>query len=151
METDALADDLLRSAARLSRWATRHAGLELPWAQARVLSLVEELGPARITALAAADDTSQPTMTTQVQRLEAEGWVSRTPDPADGRASLVALSPAGVEVLAGARRARAHTLEPVLAGLGADPERMRDAVALLVELVDATRTPADHPAAGPTH
>ncbi len=146
MSTDDLADDLLRSAARLSRWASRHAALELPWAQARVLSLVEELGPARITTLAEADDTSQPTMTTQVQRLEAEGFVTRTPDPADGRASLVELTPAGTAALTTARRARAHTLEPVLAGLDADPEQVRTAVDLLVRLVEATRTAAPEPA-----
>ncbi|MGG5257714.1 MarR family winged helix-turn-helix transcriptional regulator [Phycicoccus avicenniae] len=150
MRTDDLADDLLRSAARLSRWASRHAALELPWAQARVLSLVEELAPARITALAAADDTSQPTMTTQVQRLEAEGLVTRTPDPADGRASLVSLTAAGTEALAAARRARASTLEPVLAGLDADPEQVRTAVDLLVRLVEATRTTAEREPAGAT-
>lgn len=146
MTTDHLADDLLRSAARLSRWASRHAAHELPWAQARVLSLVEELGPARVTTLADADDTSQPTMTTQVQRLEAEGFVTRTPDPADGRASLVVLTAAGTEALAAARRARARTLEPVLADLDADPEQVRTAVDLLVRLVEATRTAAPRPA-----
>ncbi|WP_307836098.1 MarR family winged helix-turn-helix transcriptional regulator [Phycicoccus sonneratiae] len=142
MSTDDLADDLLRSAARLSRWASRHAAHDLPWAQARVLSLVEELGPARITTLAAADDTSQPTMTTQVQRLEAEGFVTRSSDPADARASLVELTPSGTAALAAARRARARTLEPVLTGLDADPARVRAAVDLLVELVEATRTAA---------
>ena len=141
MTTDDLAEDLLRSAARLSRWANRHADLDPPAAQARVLSLIEELGPARVTTLAAADDTSQPTMTTQVQRLEAEGWVTRATDPADGRASLVTLTAAGVEALAGVRRARARTLGPVIEGLGADPEQVRAAVALLVVLVDATREP----------
>ena len=137
VSTDDLADDLLRAAARLSRWASRHADLGLPWAQARVLALVDELGPARITTLAAADDTSQPTMTTQVQRLEADGLVTRTPDPADGRASLVSLSPAGLAALTAARRARASALEPVLEGSGIDPARLRAAVDLLTGLADA--------------
>lgn len=139
MSTDDLADDLLRAAARLSRWATRHSDLELPWAQARVLSLVEELGPARITALAAIDDTSQPTMTAQVQRLEARDWIARTPDPDDARAHLVALTDAGRDVLAQARAARAAALAPVLDRLAADPERLRAATSLLADLVEATR------------
>ncbi len=139
MTTDDLAEDLLRSAARLSRWASRHAELDPPAAQARVLSLIEELGPARVTTLAAADETSQPTMTSQVQRLEAEGWVTRTADPADARASLLSLSPAGDAALSRARRARARALGPVLDGLAADPEQVRAAVALLVDLVEATR------------
>ncbi|NHA68974.1 MarR family winged helix-turn-helix transcriptional regulator [Phycicoccus flavus] len=146
MSTDDLADDLLRSAARLSRWASRHADLGLPWAQTRVLALVDELGPTRVTVLAAADDTSQPTMTAQVQRLEADGYVTRTADPADGRAILVALSPAGTRALVDARRARARALEPVLAGSGVDPARLRAAVDLLSGLVDATRAADPDPA-----
>lgn len=139
MSTDDLADDLLRSAARLSRWASRRADLGLPWAQARVLALVDELGPARITTLAAADDTSQPTMTSQIQRLEADGHVVRSPDPADGRASLVELSPTGLAALTRARRARAAALEPLLAQSGIDPQHLRTAVDLLAGLAEAAR------------
>ena len=96
--TDALADELLRSAARLSRWASRHADLGMPYAQARVLALVDDLGPARVTTLAAADDCSQPSMTAQVHRLEADGLVARTPDPADARATLIGLTADGAAV-----------------------------------------------------
>ncbi|GGL44330.1 MarR family transcriptional regulator [Phycicoccus endophyticus] len=143
MRTDDVLEELLRSAAGLSRWASRHADLELPWAQARVLSLIEELGPARVTALAAADDTSQPTMTCQLQRLEAQGLAARTPDPADGRASLVSLTDAGHEALAGARRARTAALRPVLEDVGADPQRLHAVASLLTELVEAARRRGD--------
>jgi hypothetical protein len=68
---DELGNSVLRSAARLTRWASRHASFDVPMAQARLLALVEELGPARTSALAAADHCSQPTMSTQLQRLEA--------------------------------------------------------------------------------
>ena len=142
MRTDDLADDLLRLAARLSRWASRSADLGMPWAQARVLSLVEELGPARVTTLAAADDTSQPTMTSQVQRLVADGLVARTPDPDDARAWLVSLTDEGTRALASARRARGRALAPLLDRVDPSPEAMATAVALLADLVEATRTPA---------
>jgi DNA-binding MarR family transcriptional regulator len=137
--TDALADELLRSAARLSRWASQHADLGLPYAQARVLALVDDLGAARITTLAEADHCSQPSMTAQVHRLEAYGLVARTPDPADARASLVGLTPDGAAALARLRRARGAALEPVLDAVHPDAGRLRDAVALLGELLDATR------------
>ena len=137
--TDALADELLRSAARLSRWASRHADLAMPYAQARVLALVDDLGPSRVTTLATADDCSQPSMTAQVQRLEADGLVTRTPDPADARATLVALTDAGADVLTGIRRSRGAALAPVLDAVHPDADRLRDAVALLGELLDATR------------
>jgi DNA-binding MarR family transcriptional regulator len=143
--TDALADDLLRSAARLSRWASRHADLGMPFAQARVLALVEDLGPARVTTLAAADDCSQPSMTAQVHRLEADGLVTRAPDPADARATLVGLTADGAAALARIRRARGTALRPVLDTVAPDEQRLRDAVALLAELLDGTRT-----VAGPT-
>ncbi len=137
--TDVLADDLLRSAARLSRWASRHADLGMPYAQARVLALVDDLGPARVTALAAADDCSQPSMTAQVHRLEADGLVARSPDPADARAALVELTADGAAALARLRRARGAALAPVLDAVQPDPGRLRDAVALLGELLDASQ------------
>ena len=137
--TDVLADDLLRSAARLSRWASRHADLAMPYAQARVLALVDDLGPARVTTLAAADECSQPSMTAQVHRLEADGLVARSPDPADARAALVELTADGAAALARLRRARGAALAPVLDAVQPDPGRLRDAVALLGELLDASQ------------
>ncbi|MBW8732290.1 MAG: MarR family transcriptional regulator, partial [Terrabacter sp.] len=35
-EPTTLGNDLLRSAARLSRWASRHASFDVPFAQARL-------------------------------------------------------------------------------------------------------------------
>ena len=139
VSTDDLADDLLRAAARLSRWANRHADLGLPWAQARVLALVDELGPARITALAAADDSSQPTMTTQVQRLEADGLVTRIPDPADGRGKLVTLTPAAEPVVALGEAEWAAT-EAAVAELEAESEHALSAVVTDLELRLAERS-----------
>jgi DNA-binding MarR family transcriptional regulator len=137
-----LGDDLLRNAARLNRWATRHADLEVPFAQARLLSLLEELGPARIGDLARADHTSQPTLTSCVQRLEAAGWVRRDGDPADARASVVSLTPAGRGALTNVRRARAAVLQPVLDQLERhDPAvlaRVQAAVEVIAGLLDAS-------------
>ena len=96
METrETVANDLLRAAARLSRWASRLASFDVPFAQARLLALLDELGPARVSVLAEADHCSQPTMTTALQRLESSGWAQRAPDPSDARASLLSLTPAG--------------------------------------------------------
>ena len=140
MRTDDLANDLLRLSARMSQWANRHADPGLPWAQVRTLAHVERLGPARVTTLAAADDTSQPTMTTQVQRLEADGLVARTPDPEDGRAHLVALTAAGAATLEHARRVRAAAIQPLLEGLEDGPQRLTAAVGLLSDLVAAVES-----------
>lgn len=110
-------DRLLLTVARLNRWATRHADLAAPAAQLRLLSLISEFGPARIGDLAIADNSSQPTMTTQVQRLETLGYVSREPDASDGRATLVSITDAGRDVLVSARNARADVILPLMEGL----------------------------------
>jgi DNA-binding MarR family transcriptional regulator len=141
-DRDELGNSVLRSAARLTRWASRHASFDVPMAQTRLLALVEELGPARISTLAAADHTSQPTMSTQVQRLEAEGWTERVPDPVDARASLVSLTPSGSAALARARRARLEALSPAFDQLDAEAvARLEVAVAALDDLLArASRT-----------
>jgi DNA-binding MarR family transcriptional regulator len=69
------------------------------------LSVLERHGPQRITALSARESISQPAMTGLVQRLAAAGLVSRGADPSDGRASIIAITPAGTTELA-ARRTR---------------------------------------------
>ena len=138
-----LGSDLLSVVARLNRLATQRAGLDVPYAQVRLLAQVEEQGPARISALAAADHCSQPTMTTQVQRLEAEGWVTREPDPADARAVLVTITRMGSEALEQARARRADVVAPHVAALSVE---QRDSLAAAVEILrglvaDAGSTP----------
>jgi len=149
METrETVANDLLRAAARLSRWASRLASFDVPFAQARLLALLDELGPARVSVLAEADHCSQPTMTTALQRLEAAGWAQRVPDPGDARASLLSLSPAGRDTLEAIRGARAGVLSPTLTSLDQDEvERLRDAAAVIEGLLQRVAPPsqASHP------
>lgn len=138
-----MGNDLLRVTARLNRWATRHASFDVPYAQARLLALLDDLGPARISVLAEADSSSQPTLTTQVQRLEAAGWARREADPDDARATLISLSGEGRSALEAVRRARYDVLAPVLEHLEpTDQEHLRDAVALLQRVVEATTLPS---------
>jgi DNA-binding MarR family transcriptional regulator len=137
---DDLGAELLRAAAMLTRWASRHASLDLPLAQARLLALVQELGPVRIGELAAADHCSQPTMSTQVQRLETEGWLHRSVDPEDSRASLISLTSSGQRSLDRARAARRKVVEPLLQTLDAtDRARLRDAVDVIEGILASAR------------
>jgi len=133
-----LGNDLLRSAARLSRWASRHASFEVPFAQARLLALLDELGPSRVSVLAAADHSSQPTITTQLQRLAASGWVHRASDPDDARATVVSLSDEGRAALENVRRARLAVLSPALDQLDEPAlDRVRVAIEVMNELLAA--------------
>src|SRR4051812_1941436 len=120
-----LAADLLSVVARLNRLATQRVKLQLPYAQARLLSTIEDQGAARISDLAAFDHCSQPTMTTQVRRLEDGGLVSRITDPADARAVLISITPKGREALARVRADRGAVIDPYLERLApADRESL---------------------------
>ena len=137
------ANDLLRAAARLSRWASQNATFEIPFAQARLLGLIEDHGPVRVSTLAVLDHSSQPTTTTQLTRMEAAGWVRRDADPEDARATLVSLTGLGTAALAEVRTARAAVVEPFIGRLDAPAhERVRLAVDVINELLElASRDP----------
>jgi DNA-binding MarR family transcriptional regulator len=128
----ALAADLLSVVARLNRLATQRVKLELPYAQARLLSTIEDQGTARISDLAAFDHCSQPTMTTQVRRLEDAGLVSRITDPADARAVLISITPQGRKALARVRADRGAIVDPYLERLDdADRQSLTEAVRVM--------------------
>lgn len=84
-----------------------HPGL-LP-ASYYLLGWLAEHGPARGSALAAEFGIDKAAVSRHVQHLADLGLVERTPDPEDGRAHLIALSPqaAGAVESAGAERREA--------------------------------------------
>lgn len=130
--------ELLDVVVRLNRWATDQTTWTVPLAQVRVLSRVSQWGTARVTDLARAEPCSQPTMTTRVQAMEAQGWLARSVDPADARCSLLALTAAGRAALAQARDARARVMGALLAQLPAgEQERLQAATRALRALVEA--------------
>lgn len=137
-----LGSGLLGVVARLNRLATQRTQPPLPWAQARLLSTIESQGEARISDLAALDHSSQPTMTTQVRRLEDAGLVTRTVDPGDARAVLIRITPEGVNTLSRVRADRAAVIGPLLAQLGTeDREVLGAAVEVIRRLLDSAQTP----------
>jgi DNA-binding MarR family transcriptional regulator len=133
----ALAADLLSVVARINRLATQRVRMQLPYAQARLLSMIEDQAAARISDLAALDHCSQPTMTTQVRRLELAGLVSRITDPADARAVLISITPKGVAVLGDVRADRGAVIDPYLERLDdTDRQTLADAVRVMRSLLD---------------
>jgi DNA-binding MarR family transcriptional regulator len=138
-----LGADLLAVVARLNRYATQRIQMQLPAAQARLLSTIDAHGEARICDLAAVDHCSQPTMTTQVRRLEDAGLVSRTVDPGDARAVRIRITAEGLQTLNRVRADRARAIEPQLACLNdADRQTLGDAVTVLRRVLeDAAAVP----------
>ena len=132
-----LGADLLAVVARLNRLATQRIQMPLPSAQARLLATIESQGEARIGDLAAVDHCSQPTMTTQVRRLEEAGLVTRTVDPGDARAVRIRITPAGMRTLTAVRADRAAAIEPQLARLDSNDRKvLADAVEVLRRLLE---------------
>jgi DNA-binding MarR family transcriptional regulator len=132
-----LGADLLAVVARLNRLATQRIQMPLPAAQARLLATIEAHGETRIGDLAAVDHCSQPTMTTQVRRLEDAGLVTRTVDPGDARAVRIRITARGIRMLNAVRADRAAAIEPQLAVLEpTDRQVLTDAVQVLRRLLD---------------
>ncbi|HLS78867.1 MAG TPA: MarR family transcriptional regulator [Nocardia sp.] len=138
-----LGSDLLSVVARINRLATQRVRLPLGYAQARLLSTIEDQGPTRISDLAALDHCSQPTMTTQVRRLEDAGYVTRSVDPEDARAVLIAITPKGVEMLRQVRADRGAAIDPYLERLDpADRQTLAEAVRVMRRLLDDAAAPS---------
>jgi DNA-binding MarR family transcriptional regulator len=74
-------------------------------------------GPARVSDLARLEGVTQPAMTGLVNRLEAEGMVTRRTDPQDARAALVELTDAGRAFVLDRRAERSRFLTAQLARL----------------------------------
>jgi DNA-binding MarR family transcriptional regulator len=114
----ALADALRPALLRLSR-RLRTEGLksEMTAQDTVVLSLIKAHPGIGVSGLAEREQTSRPTMSEHVKRLEARGFVARGADAEDGRRSGLALTPAGRRKLDQIRAERNNWLAKRLARL----------------------------------
>jgi DNA-binding MarR family transcriptional regulator len=130
-----LSSDLVVLSARLVREVRRNTS-DLPAASTRLMSLLDELGPSTVSALAQADRCSQPTMTGIVNGLVAKGWAQRRPHPGDARSSLVSMTADGRRKLAAVRRRNAALVAERIEASGHSPEELATAVAVLSDLLE---------------
>ena len=117
------ADDILAivaAANALTRIAAVETRKDAPAAQWRALKVLEHDGPQRIGALASYSRTTQPGMTRLVGQMADEGLVTRGPDPDDSRATVVAITEAGIRAFAAWKVELTDALEPLFADLGDD-------------------------------
>jgi len=113
---------------------------DLTWSQTAVLSRLDREGPATVTALAKAEGVRPQSMGATVAGLEAAGLVTGTPDPSDGRQTILSLTPACREWVQAGRAAREDWLfRAIQAELSADEQ------AQLAGVVDLLRRIADPP------
>ena len=96
----------------------------VPLAHASVLSRLDRDGSQTTSALAAAERVRPQSMAQTVAELEADGLVSRRPDPADKRQVLIELTEGGAGRLRELRRTREDWLsEAIAAELTAEEQR----------------------------
>lgn len=99
LELRAASSDLLAAERRLrSRDPQRPGGLS--YAQVRALVMLGDAEEATAGQLARAADLTPASVTALLDQLERQGMVERRRDPADRRVVVVALTPAGRELLA---------------------------------------------------
>ena len=85
--------------ARLSRRLRKHQLAGLTPTQLAALATVERSGPMRLGDLAAAEGIAPSTLTRLVTALEDSGYVRRFADPTDARASTLAITSRGHDML----------------------------------------------------
>lgn len=138
---EALAESFLRVARRLRRETSlRTAPLGLNLHQSRALRVIGDAGPLRPSEVAERLGIVARSATDAVSGLVTSGFVDRTTDPADGRAQLLALSPAGRAALAKVEQIRAEVGRDFFGRL---PEAERVALAAVLERLDGPRAPLD--------
>jgi DNA-binding MarR family transcriptional regulator len=107
--------------------------------QGSVLGRLDREGTMSIGDLAIAERVRPQSMAQTVGELEADGLISRRPDPADGRRALLELTDKGHETLEAHRREREGWLIQAIAeGFSEQEQRaLAQAVPLLTRLADS--------------
>jgi DNA-binding MarR family transcriptional regulator len=115
--------------------------IKLTGSRLRVLFAIDRAGSLRMGDLAADLRVAARTVTDLVAGLEKEGLLTRRPDPADGRATLLELSPAARAHFARVGKLRAELSEEILAPL--DGDERRQLMVLLRRLTEGAIRDAD--------
>ena len=138
MITAATADELLellRAIMRANRTARLGPEAEgMPGWKFAVLGLLAREGEQRLGHVAAHLEVDPSVASRQVATLEQLGYVMRRPDPADGRAQLLAITPAGLAARDGYLAQRARWVAEALDHW--DEAEVAHLVARLKQLVD---------------
>jgi DNA-binding MarR family transcriptional regulator len=132
-----IAARLRLSATRLARRLRQESGAGLSPSQQSALAVIANHGPLTLGALAEHERVAPPSITKVVSKLECDGLVIRSPDPADRRICRVAISPQGEALLEESRARKTAWLAARINEL--DPEHQRrlgDALDVLDELIN---------------
>jgi DNA-binding MarR family transcriptional regulator len=132
-----LATRLRLAIVRTNRRLRQEGGAPLSPTLSAALGTIARHGPLTPSELAERERVQRPTATRLLARLEEPGYVTRTPDPGDGRSSLVAVTPAGQALLEHVRTRKDAYLARRLRTLPAeDRATLRRAADILERMLD---------------
>jgi DNA-binding MarR family transcriptional regulator len=135
-----LASRLRIAVVRTHRRLRQEAGGELSPTLLAALGTVSRHGPLTPSELAQRERVQRPTATRLLARLEAPGYVTRTPDPQDGRSALVAVTPEGRALLEDLRHRKDAFLARRLRGLSTEERAtLRRAADILERVLEDPR------------
>jgi DNA-binding MarR family transcriptional regulator len=97
------------------------------------LFCVEQHGPMTAGQLAAHEHVTKPTMTRTIAALLAQGLITRTPDPLDGRVTWLAITTEGKRLLQRSRRRSDEYLAKRVRALDAEDRRTLERAAAILE------------------
>ncbi|MEV4972325.1 MarR family winged helix-turn-helix transcriptional regulator [Streptomyces scopuliridis] len=110
------------------------AGVSLDRAAVALLRQIADTEPLRPSELANRLAVEASHVTRQVQQLAKSGYVTRVPDPEDGRAQRIQLTPAGREVVDRIRETSRRGMQAALADWS--PQDLQQLAALFHRMVD---------------
>ncbi|MGW5561534.1 MarR family winged helix-turn-helix transcriptional regulator [Micromonospora sp. NPDC003944] len=94
-----------------------------------ILRHLADAGPQNVSALAARLNLDGSTVTRQVSALQRDGLITRTPDPSDGRGTVISPTSAGLQRMAAVQAARTRLYGDMLADWSSED---RDTLAALL-------------------
>lgn len=136
-------DDPQRTAAAVhsavsvfTRRARESKSAELSLPERAVLSRLDRAGPNTTASLARWEEITPQAMGTRVAGLETQGLLARSPDPTDGRRSILTITAAGTEVVRTGRGQLTDRLAATLAEHFSNTEmkQLRDSASLIERL-----------------
>lgn len=131
-----LAAELRATFSVLKRRLRERATLgDLPPSQTDVLRQLDRGGPTTVSRLAREAGVRPQSMSATVAALETMGWVSGSPDPNDGRQTLIALTPVFRERLAKGRAAREDWLAEQIGRLSEEDQAHLAAAAAILRRI----------------
>ena len=105
-----------------------------------IISALHASGPVRLSRLADLTNLEAPLVSREIARLCGDGYVKRAPDPTDGRAAIVTLTPKGRRAYLSYRKATDEIVVEAFAGWKAG--ELRTLADYLERVVaDVTRRP----------